>query len=419
MKRISKISRYWRTVIVLLVLGLLLSVLCFFPAACDWYTEHIYSALASGLTRLNGLLPFALGEIMMYLGILMLLFSVIFLLLLIFLRKKQKYKGFCKGWFKTFLMMGVCVLFLYVPLWLVPFFGNVMGQNNSGKRTEYDAHEVTALYVHIINGLNEAAEEIEISPEGKVQFYSSAELTPLISEAMNGISDDYPRLSGYYPEIKTLLCSDILERMGIGGFNFPFTAEPVRNKYIRPDYLPVLTAHELAHHKGFFKENEGNLASQLALAQSSEPLLRFSAYMDMLSYIEPEWEDAVSGALQAMREQGTIQVPEIPQIHKGMTDAEKAQAKAAIEENRRIQTEIFGEIPAVSNRCGLIIDAAAGIEQEIYAEDPHPIDDMPAVDAFIQETAETGWQTQAAILQDNSYSGVVLLLLQYYDGKLF
>ena len=44
---------------------------------------------------------------------------------------------------------------------------------------------------------------------------------------------------------------------------------------------------------------------------------------------------------------------------------------------------------------------------------------MPAVQTVIEETAEIGWKTHGEVLQENSYDGVTLLLLQYFDGKLF
>ena len=44
---------------------------------------------------------------------------------------------------------------------------------------------------------------------------------------------------------------------------------------------------------------------------------------------------------------------------------------------------------------------------------------MPAVQEAIQTTADTGWETQERILQENTYDGVTLLLLQYFDGKLY
>ena len=56
-------------------------------------------------------------------------------------------------------------------------------------------------------------------------------------------------------------------------------------------------------------------------------------------------------------------------------------------------------------------------ERKLYAADSHIIDELPFVDRMIHDAADTGWSTQGKILKDNSYDGVVLLLLQYYYGE--
>ena len=55
------------------------------------------------------------------------------------------------------------------------------------------------------------------------------------------------------------------------------------------------------------------------------------------------------------------------------------------------------------------------MEQE-YEEDSHPLEDFS--DTAV-EIAETGWETQGDIIGENSYEGIVLLTLQYYEGKLY
>ena len=41
------------------------------------------------------------------------------------------------------------------------------------------------------------------------------------------------------------------------------------------------------------------------------------------------------------------------------------------------------------------------------------------IEQIIEETADVGWETQGEILQENTYDGVTLLLLQYFDGVLY
>ena len=81
--------------------------------------------------------------------------------------------------------------------------------------------------------------------------------------------------------------------------------------------------------------------------------------------------------------------------------------------------QIFEPLPEVSDRVHQINNAGYVIAEEIYDEDSHPIDEMPAVNEVIEETADVGWETQGEILQENTYDGVTLLLLQYFDGILY
>ena len=402
----KKKSRYWQIVIVLTVLTILLALLGFIPALCDLYANNVYIYLCDGIARITNLVPFCIGEIVMYLGAAMLLFGVIFLILLIFLRKKPKYRRFCGGYFKTFLLMLCCVLFLYMPMWYIPFRSTVLGEGNSQKRTDFTYDEIYALLEYTVNGANAAAEEIEIAEDGTVVFPTEEEVNPLIADAMRAISDDYTRLKGYYPKVKPAMCSDILERMWIGGFTYPFTKEATHNKYLSPTYQPILDAHELAHHKGYYKENEAEFLSQIALTQSDDPLLRLSAFCQMHSFVWDEYEATMTAAIEKMYADGTMERPDVYD-------------KESLEKYFLELQKYFKPEPCLSQKVFQIMDAGAVIEQEIYEEDSHPIDEMPAVNEVIEETADVGWETQGEILQENTYDGVTLLLLQYFDGKLY
>ncbi len=405
--------KYRKILLTLLLLSAAGNLAGCIPAFCDWYTDHIYCLIEGGISRLTAPVPVAVGELLMYLGVLLVLLAVLFLILLLFLRKKAGYRRFCRGYYKTFLMTLICVVFVYTFFWAIPFRGTVLGQGDPGKRTSFTFEEIRALTVYAANGVNAAAEEIEISEDGKVDFPTDSGIMPKIAAAMQGLSGDFPRLNGYYPPVKTALCSDILERMGIGGYNYIYTMEPTRNKYLAPIYLPILDAHELSHHKGYYKENEANFLSELALSQSDDPFLRFSGFWDMYQYVFDGYLTAQDELLTNMEAEGRLQ---LPAFRDGMT---KEEYMATAMERYRILVEICGEEPQLSERAGQIMDSAYQIEREVYNEDPHPIDEMPAVQEVIQETADTGWETQGNILQENSYDGVTLLLLQYFDGKLY
>ena len=401
-----KFKAYQKSVIILFAVIVLLVIPGFFPSFCDWYTDNIYKGLCDAITFLTSKVPFAVGEIVMYIGIALLVPAVVFAVLLIFLRKKDAFRKVTVKYYKIISIVLLSVILVYMITWYIPFRGTVLGKGNPERRTQYSYEEIEELLFYIIDNGNAAAEEIVIAEDGSIAFHTAEENLKLASEAMAALGDEYGRLKGYYPPVKEAICSDIINRMNIGGYNYPFTMEPTRNRYIDPLYLPTLEAHELAHHKGYYKENEANFLSQIALSKTSDPYLRLSAYRDMYRYVIADYREARDAEIDRMIEAGEItDWPEDPESPEG------------IEKKKKIIEEKFGPDPEFSEREKEIAEASMEEERKLYAADSHIIDELPFVDRMIHDAADTGWSTQGKILKDNSYDGVVLLLLQYYYGE--
>lgn len=376
---------------------------------CDWYKTHIYSRYADAVGRLFAPLPFAAGEILMYLGILLAVLSLIFAVMLIFLRKKAGYRRFSGAWFRAMLMTVCAFLVLFAATWYIPFRGSVLGQGDrSAMRTEYSYYDLAKLMRFVIETGDAAAEKIETDADGKPVFLTKDALHEETARALQQFSAEYPLLSGYYLPVKDALCSDILERMSIGGYTYPFTAEATRNKYEGP--LAVTNAHELCHHKGYFLENEANFLSPAALLYSDEPQLRMTGCWEIYKCVSPEFTAARDEVIDAAVARGDIEPP--PKIGKVSWEEVKTYYENA--------TDILGEYRAeFSDRFMEIQYASWSAGDESYAADDHPISDLPALDTFIHNTADLGWSTQKMILKENSYDGDLLLFLQYFDGKLY
>lgn len=375
----KKLSKYLKAVIILNVLFILLIVPGFFPAFCDWYTDNIYPVICDPISRVTAMVPVAIGEIIMYIGGVLVLAAVIISILMIFLRKRKRFMRFSIGYLKVCSIIFLSVLIIYMPTWYIPFCGTVLGKENGEKRTEYSFEEIEGLLIYIVDGANQAAEEIEIAEDGSVSFRSVEENSKLASQALADLSGEYGRLSGYYPPVKNAICSDILNRMNIGGYNYPFTMEPTRNRYIAPLYQPILDAHEMSHHQGYYKENEANFLSQIALSKSNDPYFRLAAYLDMFGYVYGDYLKA----RDALDDEA---------VRKAAEDAE----------------------PKLSERVEKISEASHEEARKAYESEAHFIDSFPKLDEIIHDTADKGWEVQGEILEDNSYDGVVLLLLQYY-----
>ncbi|MBR5361861.1 MAG: DUF3810 family protein [Oscillospiraceae bacterium] len=414
----KKKSHYRTCILIILICTAVLHIAACFKQFCDWYTDNLYPYWAEWLGRLNAKLPFVLGEWLIILAAVLVLLAVIFLILLPFLRGKERYRRFTAGYCKTLLMIFCGSVLYYSLVWAVPFRGTALGKPEKGLRTEFSYQEIDALMRYVADGANSAAEEIEIHADGTVDFPTPEESRRKTEAALHDLSAEYPRLNGYYPPVKDAFSSDILRRMDIGGVTFPYTMEVLHEKYYAQNPIArlITDAHELTHHMGFYKESAATFLSALALSQSDDPFLRFAAFKEMYFYVEADYMEARVEYMDALRQAH----PEIPALEwDKLKEMQPDERKALMQKVSEAEEQYAGVYPYLSERAWDIWTAAAGNEQEAYEAETHPIDAMPAVDQAIGKAGDAGWTAQYAVLQEHTYEGSVLLLLQYFDGKLY
>lgn len=361
---------------VLIVVGILLSSVRIWA---DFYTDHIYTLLRDPVSRLTEMIPFPLGEVMMYLGAILIVLTLLLFILLIFLRKKKTYKAFVLGYLKSLVLISLIMLLIYTYQWLTPYRGSVLGNALQSDR-EYAIDELRILYIYLVDHINEECANVPRDEDGNVIYDTKETSEQKVGIAMNGISEEFPRLSGYYPTIKAAMCSDVLDWMYIGGYTYPYTLETTYNKYINVLYFPSLYSHECSHHMGYYKEHEANFLSYLALANSDDPVLRYSGYYYVFRFIDDAY-------------------------YKSCLASDGADAYYEFAKEHLIDPQVYTDVIH-----------AQDMAYELYLQDEHILEDY-ADEA--EEISDVGWNTQAQILQEYNYDGVVLLMLQYYDGKLY
>ena len=118
-KEKKHISRYLKTILIMTAAIIVLSLPALSSDFCDWYNDNVYGILCDAISHITALFPFAVGEILMYAGALMLVAALFILLLLIFLHKKAGYRRFCSGYFKTLSIVLLSVVLVYIPTWFM------------------------------------------------------------------------------------------------------------------------------------------------------------------------------------------------------------------------------------------------------------------------------------------------------------
>lgn len=94
-----------------------------------------------------------------------------------------------------------------------------------------------------------------------------------------------PALRSGKPILRRAFLSPALSALGISGIYSPFTAEAHINEQIVPWLQPFVSAHEIAHFKGFAREDEANFIAWQVCENSQDPAVRYSGNLVALIHV--------------------------------------------------------------------------------------------------------------------------------------
>ncbi len=98
--------------------------------------------------------------------------------------------------------------------------------------------------------------------------------------AYDSVEAEYPLLDGARVRPKGVLLSHYWSYTGITGMYFPLFVEANVNIDVPQDSLPDTILHEIAHTRGFAREDEAGFLAFLAGIRSSSADFRYSAYLE-------------------------------------------------------------------------------------------------------------------------------------------
>ena len=244
------------------------------------YAKHVYHWLSQVISTISGLVPFSIAEILVLaLPVLFLLIIIRFLIKMItqkFHRKERLIKGIL-----NLFCIGSVILFMFTLFAGLNYYRSSFSTYSNLEVKESTVGELYALTESLALEANELREQVSVTDEEGVFRLSEStyELAKDANEAYKLLAKDYPVLGGSYAEPKPVLLSAWMSSTEITGIFFPFTMEANVNIDI-PDYsIPATMLHELAHLRGFMREDEANYLAYLAGMKSDNVELKYSSTM--------------------------------------------------------------------------------------------------------------------------------------------
>lgn len=237
----------------------------------EWYTNNISTKYISFMSKITSNIPFSLYE---WIFIILVILAIYFVVsIIVKLCKKQFYKSLNK--FLSLFIVTFLVTNIYVATASISY----------GKESlyvpQYD-QEVSDEFIdqtfdYFLEDYNEISTHFDRNEDGTI-------ISPYTFEELNNILiNEYKRLdpnyySSFTPNVKKLTFSNVFTELHITGVFFAPTGEANINKDISSVELPHTMAHEMAHSKGIFRENDANLLAMYITLSSDNEYLRYSSY---------------------------------------------------------------------------------------------------------------------------------------------
>lgn len=372
MKKRTKYKWYIISGIFFVTITNILAWLC--PAFGDWHTTYVTPIIVNIFGRISNIFPFSVGEIMIVLGTALVLAAVLIAIAFLFLRKKPKFVSFTKGFFRVFsgILVGVCIVM--TTNCTILYHCSPIDANPKVSYREYTVEELEVLRNYVVEQCNYYMKLMPRDADGNIVF--EGDMQEDAKKALRGISDDFPKLKGYYPDVKNLLSSDIMSQAYIGGYYFPFSMEANANGNMYIANYPAVYCHELSHLHGYIYEDEANYLAYQACINSESDFFRYSGYLSVLIYIDNAYFHSI----------GDDYFYYINQT--------------------KVEEQVWADSTFLTEEAWEDVEECAILSTD-------------TVDEISDEFTETTLNLNGVEEGMTSYSLVVDLMLQYYDGILY
>ena len=248
------------------------------------YSEYIFIVIARILAILFNIFPFSIFEIIC-ITLLCIIFSYTFITLLKILKQPSKLIELLSMLIIRSMTFVSIIYFLFIFLWGFNYnrlpLSDILGLTIDKASVD----ELESLCKNLLEETLELREQVKEDSTGVMIF--EINLSNIISNAHEGyevLAKDYKVFSGDFSKPKKVYFSNIMSILNISGIYSPFTGEANINTYPPDIFLPSTICHEMAHQRGFAREDEANFISYLVCKNHTDPQFQYSGYLQALTH---------------------------------------------------------------------------------------------------------------------------------------
>lgn len=238
-----------------------------------YYSNSINKLIIQGLSFVTGIFPFSIGEFLVLL--LLAVLCILFIRFFILIRKHKWLTGLVE------IISYLALLYiLFMILWGFNYQRLTFDKIANLKIEQYSKSELYGLCEELIEKANVLRSKVEENSSNIMYIPGGyKDVFDRVDDGYIKIQEKYPELRGSYGRPKAILLSQYMSYTGITGIYIPYTGEANININTTDLMLPCTVAHEIAHQRGFAREEEANYIAYLVCINNKDLDFQYSGIM--------------------------------------------------------------------------------------------------------------------------------------------
>ena len=253
-----------------------------------YFSQGLYKIISQSISFVFGIFPFSMAEIAIAAAI---IFSLFFLISSIIktvknFRKKAKKPTVPLLNFITYAICVSCGLYCcFYAFWGFNFARKPLSENLDYEDSLYSVEELADLCRELADEINRLRPQVYETEDGIMRINGSKQdLLDRAEKGYENLAEEIPLFGGNYCRPQYLLSSTMFCYMGITGIFIPYTFEANVNSRTPDCSLPHTVLHEMAHQRGFCREDEANFIAFLACRAHDDIDFKYSGYYSAFIY---------------------------------------------------------------------------------------------------------------------------------------
>lgn len=243
------------------------------------YSKSVYPYIGRILSIVTGVFPFSIAEIAVILVPVAFIVYTAAILINSFYRRSFNFMMLLT-YVTNILVIVSIVFFIFIGIWGFNYYRMPFSSIAGLEVMPASVEELESLCMSLIERANVLRVSVSVNSKGNVDMPGNTrDILQNCYKGYDAIAERYPELAGRYGDPKPVLLSELMNYTGICGVYFPFTGEANVNVAIPESTLPSTASHEMAHQRGFSREDEANYISYLACANHPDVNYKYSGIL--------------------------------------------------------------------------------------------------------------------------------------------